>query len=241
MNTRPPLSETSRTIPRPPRYSLRLRFLFASLLFLIVLYPLFEGLLLLNLLLSGVLLTALYAVSADRRSRLIGLCLGLPYLLTVWIAALGDVPVAVTVLGRGLGVLFLGFTTLILLRHVLQAEQVDSDTLYGAVSVYLLLGVVWALLYGVIETAQPGSFSASAALAGDEAKTWDDLIYYSFVTLTTLGYGDIAPLSPRVRSLAVLEAIAGVFYVAVLVARLVGVHIAQRLTTPAPPPSVEGR
>ena len=132
-----------------------------------------------------------------------------------------------------MGILFLGFTTWILLRHVMQAKQVDSDTLCGAVSVYLLLGIAWVLLYGVIETVQPGSFNVSSALTGDESKAWADLVYYSFVTLTTLGYGDVAPLSPRVRSLAVLEAITGVFYVAILVARLVGLHIAQRLDSSA--------
>ncbi len=209
-------------------YSAGLRLLFFSLVALIVIYPLFEGIFLLNVMLSAVLLAALYAVSANRQSRLIGLGLGLPYLLTLWVITLGYEHIMLSVLSRGLGILFLGFTTWILLSHVMQTERVDSEALYGAVSVYLLLGIIWALLYGVIETLQPGSFNVSPALAGDESKAWDDLVYYSFVTLTTLGYGDVAPLSPRVRSLAVLEAITGVFYVAILVARLVGLHITQK-------------
>ena len=232
MQQRP--ARSSRALRPSFTYSVRLRFLFIALVVLIVIYPLFEGILLLSVMLSAVLLTALYAVSANRRNRLIGLCLGLPYLLTLWIITLGYEHVVLSVLGRGLGILFLGFTTWILLRHVMQAKRVESDVLYGAVSVYLLLGIVWALLYGVIETIQPGSFNVSPALTGDEAKAWDDLVYYSFVTLTTLGYGDVAPLSPRVRSLAMLEAITGVFYVAILVARLVGLHLAQRLTPPGP-------
>ena len=232
MQKRP--AQSPRAIRLSFTYSVRLRFLFIALVVLIVIYPLFEGIFLLSVMLSAVLLAALYAVSANRQSRLIGLCLGLPYLLTLWILTLGYEHVVLSVLGRGLGILFLGFTTVVLLRHVMQMERVDSDALYGTVSVYLLLGIVWALLYGVIETVQPGSFNVSPALIGDEAKAWDDLVYYSFVTLTTLGYGDVAPLSPRVRSLAVLEAITGVFYVAILVARLVGLHLAQRLTPPRP-------
>lgn len=210
-------------------YSVRLRFLLLSLVGLIVVYPFFEGIFLLNVLLSAVLLAALSTVSTGRRHRLIGLCLGLPYLFILWIITLGYGPVAITVIGRGFGILFLGFTTWILLQHLMQAEEVDGDTLYGAVSVYLLLGIAWALLYGVIETLQPGSFNLGTAQKGEDAKTWGDLVYYSFVTLTTLGYGDVAPLRPRVRSLAVLEAVTGVFYVAILVARLVGLHIAREL------------
>jgi len=152
----------------------------------------------------------------------VALLLGIPWFIALWLDQLGLDDVAVAVLAPALGALFLGYVTQILLRHVIQADRVDAEMIYGAIAGYLLLGVIWAMLYTVTETLQPGSFTLTAT--GD-TRPWDDLLYYSFVTLTTLGYGDVLPLSSRARSLAVLEAVTGVFYVAVLVARLVSLHI----------------
>ena len=99
--------------------------------------------------------------------------------------------------------------------------------------IYLLLGVLWALVYSALELLAPESFTIMVAGgAGNEAMRFraDQAIfplYYSFITLTTLGYGDVVPSSPPARMLAALEAIMGQLYLAVLVARLVGLHIAQ--------------
>lgn len=204
-------------------FEARLQFLLVALVILIVVYPLIQGMLVLNAMLTAVLFTALYAVSERRRQRVVALLLGIPYFIALWLYQLGTDHVAVAVLGPALGALFLGYVTQVLLRHVMRAGRVDAEMIYGAIAGYLLLGLIWAMLYAVIETLQPGSFSLTATNEG--SRPWDDLLYYSFVTLTTLGYGDVLPLSPRVRSLAILEAVTGVFYVAVLVARLVSLHI----------------
>lgn len=109
------------------------------------------------------------------------------------------------------------------LRQVLFGTEIDPNRLIGAVCIYLLLGVIWALVYSLVDLADPASF------AGIDASTragWDSgWIYFSFVTLTTLGYGDITPVTATARSLAYTEAIAGQFYIAVLVAGLVGAYI----------------
>lgn len=201
----------------------RLQFLLIALVALIVLYPVFEGVLVLNVMLTGVLITALHAVSERPRQRVIALFLGAPWFIALWLHQWGSDHVAVAVLGPALGVLFLGYVTRVLLRHVIGADRVDAEMIYGAIAGYLLLGLLWAMLYAVIETLQPGSFAGTVAI--EETRPWGDMLYYSFVTLTTLGYGDVLPLSTRVRSLAILEAVTGVFYVAVLVARLVSLHI----------------
>ena len=97
---------------------------------------------------------------------------------------------------------------------------------------YLLLGIIWSLLYSAVETALPGSFSAPAPGIDNIVAGRADrgaLSYYSFITLATVGYGDVAPITPLARTLAWMEAIAGQFYLAILVAGLVGFKVTQAL------------
>ena len=112
------------------------------------------------------------------------------------------------------------------LRQVAFGTEINTNRLVGAICVYLLLGVIWALVYSLLEFAAPSSFTG---IAPGDATGWDSgWIYFSFVTLTTLGYGDITPVSATARSLAYLQAIAGQFYIAVLVAGLVSAYITDR-------------
>jgi hypothetical protein len=96
----------------------------------------------------------------------------------------------------------------------------------GAICVYFLVGIVWALLYSTLEFFQPGSFQMPQGTV-NQATSQATFTYYSYVTLTTLGYGEITPISGPARSFALLEAMMGQLYLAVLIARLVGIHIAQ--------------
>jgi len=111
-------------------------------------------------------------------------------------------------------------------RQVVSGTDMSTNRLVGAVCVYLLLGVIWALSYSVLELAAPGSFSGFEAW-GDRG--WDsEWLYLSFVTMTTLGYGDLLPISATARAIAYLQAVFGQFYIAILVAGLVGAYIARR-------------
>ncbi len=103
------------------------------------------------------------------------------------------------------------------LRH---ARVVDNGHLYTAASIYLLLAMLWLGLYSLTEAIHPGSFERLGAPADRSS----DLLYFSLVTLTTLGYGDILPASGEVRMLAALEAVAGVFYIAITVALLINAY-----------------
>ena len=110
------------------------------------------------------------------------------------------------------------------LRQILFGNDIDANRLYGAVCVYLMLGVIWALMYSTLGALDPSAFSGSLLA---ESEDWNlEWLYYSFVTLTTLGYGDILPVSPTARALAYSEAVVGVFYMAMLVAALVGSYAA---------------
>ncbi len=111
----------------------------------------------------------------------------------------------------------------------LSATRVTNDTISGAVCGYLLFGIMFAFVYAIIELLYPGSFMIDGKLLRPDLRRFyyqheiSTLIYYSLVTLATVGYGDIAPVSLPARVLAALEAIAGQFYIAVLIARLVSI------------------
>jgi hypothetical protein len=110
------------------------------------------------------------------------------------------------------------------LRQVVLGVEISANRLFGAVCIYLMIGVLWALMYGVLQTLDGHAFAGELhGESGDWGPTW---IYYSFVTLTTLGYGDVLPISATARALAYTEAVVGVFYMAMLVAALVGSYAA---------------
>jgi Ion channel len=111
------------------------------------------------------------------------------------------------------------------LRFAMRADAVDAEHLYAALSVYLLAGLVFGVVHWTIEHTWPGSLVEAGTAGAGAAFPLSTAIYYSFVTLATLGYGDVVPRSEVARGVAVLEAIGGQLYVAVLVARLVGARL----------------
>lgn len=120
--------------------------------------------------------------------------------------------------------LFLSFTLHLCWKQVMFSGNVDGNKVIGAICIYMLIGIIWAFAYLMIEALSPGSFK------GLESDLWqhnlEEFIYYSFITLTTLGYGDISPVQPLSRFLAYMEAIVGIFYTTVLVASLIGMRLA---------------
>ncbi|MDH4056262.1 MAG: ion channel [Gammaproteobacteria bacterium] len=118
--------------------------------------------------------------------------------------------------------MFLLLATWSSFRQVAFATEMSSNRIYGAICVYLLLGVLWSLMYAALHVANPDAFSGAVLESTrDPSGQW---VYFSFVTLTTLGYGDILPVSAGARALAYAEAIFGVFYMATLVAMLVSAY-----------------
>jgi len=118
---------------------------------------------------------------------------------------------------------FLLLATSAAARQVAVGTNISVNRIIGAICIYLLLGVIWSILYALIEHAVPGSFKG---LTEQVVPDWHpDWMYYSFVTLTTLGYGDITPLTFSARALSYMEAIVGQFYIAVMVAGLVSAYI----------------
>jgi hypothetical protein len=111
------------------------------------------------------------------------------------------------------------------LLEVVHGGEIDSNRLVGAACVYLLMGVCWGVLFYYVEVISPGSFNAPPF--GSREQSIQDFLYYSFVTLTTLGYGDMFPLGPVAQTLSYLEAVSGTIYLAILVGALVGAFYAR--------------
>jgi len=114
--------------------------------------------------------------------------------------------------------------TVQLLRFILRAPHVDSEVLSAGIATYLVLGMTWGMLYLLVALLEPDAFLLAATAAAGKSFDGFDAMYFSFVTITTMGYGDISPVSPVARMLAVLEATTGVLYLAVLIARLVTLY-----------------
>lgn len=197
-----------------------------SIVLLLILSAVLEGVkygyYVLNLASNLVFLLGVYATGKNKRTIIILLILGLPWVFSDWIFITSTQSIFASIL-------YFLFITGILLNHILKSKEVTQDTLYGAVCVYLLLGLFWMTLYGCIEYFYPGSVfvSNNAANLGDLST--NDLIYYSYTTLSTLGYGDITSVTPLGRILSVLEAIAGQLFIAVLIARLVSIYTAKAI------------
>ena len=169
-------------------------------------------------------LAALRAIAQTHWIRFVALLLGVPSIAGHLVSfAIPAFPIFVPWLACE--ALFLAFVTAVIFHEVLTSTEVTTDTLYGAVTGYLLLGMTWGIAYGVVEQIWPGSFRSASVTDGQ--MLWPEFIFFSFSTLTTVGYGDVVAIGDHARSLAILEAVAGTMYMAVFISRLVGLH-AQR-------------
>lgn len=137
-------------------------------------------------------------------------------------------------LAAGLWALFFTSLVVVVLGDIFRRQKVTMDAVLGASSAFVLMGLAWGSLYMLVETLQPGSFLVPAApqwiqTAYGSPLTEFDLHYFSFVAMTTIGFGDIVPLTPPVRGMAALQGLLAQLFLAIIVARLVGLEIANRL------------
>ncbi len=175
--------------------------------------------------LSMVLFAAVYAMNKQRNQRSIAIALLLPLLVLYWLG-IYDV-VSFSRLGANL--LFTVFYGLLLCSFTVQitsAKRISTNVLFATFSLYLIIGLFWGALYTLLNELIPGSYGG---LLLENTKTVFHVFnYFSFVTLTTLGYGDITPLTAGASSLCQMEAIVGQFFTAVVVAWLVGMHVSRK-------------
>lgn len=186
---------------------------------------------------SLMLLTALFAIGRSRRELRIAVILSVPSVILQVLCTLPTLQENdyIRVWGCLLAIIFLAYIVIITIGALFRQRTITTDLICASLCAYLLLGVCWAFGYSLIEILNSGSFSiadthtdASGGL-NISGTHFGFALYYSFVTLTTLGYGDVIPILPISRSFSYGEAVMGQIYLAVLVARLVGLHISQTL------------
>ena len=139
----------------------------------------------------------------------------------------------------GLRVLFLGQLIVVIFTDIVGRRTVTMDAVLGASCIFVMLGLTFGSAYIMVEWLVPGSFSFQALPQSlnsvfGQSSTEYQLVYFSLVTMTTIGYGDIVPLAPAARSLASIEGLLSQLYLAIIIARLVGLTIASRLQNPEP-------
>jgi hypothetical protein len=212
------------TFDRAPSFVLLLTLIIAQLM----LAPLFAGSVFgvhaTEVMASVIMLAALWADGAQPVSVLLFVPTIVVHVLAVfW----GGAPMHVAALT--LRTLFFGYTTAIIMWRTLRQSDVTIDTIAAAACVYTLVALTWGNGYVLLEFLYPGSFHIPAAwrtgTAGDPTAA---LVYFSFLTLTTVGYGDITPQWPGAGGLAAAEAVVGQLYLAITIARLVGLHTSRR-------------
>lgn len=217
--------------PSPPRSQAAIRLLIA-LVVLFIATPFLDSLpesdLIETVLLSLVMIAAVRAVGVRHRTQLVALVLVLPSLVCKWWSHFRPSPM-ITAIYLLSAILYFGFVVTHLVQYVLRSPRVDGNVLCAGLAGYLLLGLLWLPAYLVAESLDPHAFTLPN---GGSLKGFD-AFYFSFVTLCTVGYGDVTPVSKLARMLAIMEAIAGLFYVAVLISRIVAIYS-------SPPPASSG-
>jgi Ion channel len=203
----------------------RFAWLFFSLLLTLGVRPALETLVAgfnpLELLLALNLMAAVASAAHERWIRVL-LVLGLAFVATRGMRAVLGVEAMLPV-SQALWVTACLLATAATARHALRARLVDAERIFAALDAYLLAGLIFAICYWLLDHTWPASFGAAAESDLDLAHA----IYFSFLTITTVGYGDVVPLSDSARGLAILEAVGGQMYLAVLVARLVSLYSQQ--------------
>ena len=205
----------------------RFFFLFLFLLAALILYPYAEGSRIgyytLRFLGTAVIFLSVYAVSFRRRLLVFALVLAVPaFYLRIVVPKIN--PTSFSVVNMVLSFAFDVIIVVTIFRRVFSKEQANSETIFGALCIYLLVGFSFASVYGMVAAFQPKAFYLDPLVNLRTVPDRFDLVYYSFGTMTSLGATGITPVSGQARSLTVLEALLGVLYLAVLIARLMGAY-----------------
>jgi Ion channel len=179
---------------------------------------------LMDIFLTAIFISIIATIRLKRSQMIIAFVLAFPLITATWSIYFTEIQ-TISLLTRIFGALFFGYAAVNSLRIIANSEKVTRETIYAAIVAYLLIALMWAFLYMILELTSPGSFSFPDWGARGETMQFE---YLSFVTITTLGYGDITPVTDQASALVIVEAFVGQIYLVVLVAWLVGMHVSRR-------------
>jgi hypothetical protein len=175
----------------------------------------------------------LFSFCGQKNRRIVAIAFGIPVgLFSLGGYLLAEHPLNTVIkFGHCVAVLFFFWAAVMIVASIFKRQELSLDDIFGAICGYLLLGMAWGVLYSLLDAVRPGSFAMGNQLAEQVQADHSRIplfTYYSFITLTTVGYGDVTPLSAAARTCAWLEALTGQFYLAVLVAGLIGAMLAKK-------------
>jgi hypothetical protein len=234
-----PTGQFGRALARPGLFRFSVRRFLAALVLLLFATPFVEdmkhGHVVETALATLVLCMGVLAVGSRRRTLLLAILLALPAVTGNWVHHFYPTmwPLVAVFAGR---LVFLAFVVAHLLGFILRAPRVNSEVLCAGISIYLLLGVIWAIAYTLVANLKPDAFAFSVPPGSSHVMAGFNAVYFSYVTLTTVGYGDIAPVSNVARMLTITESMSGTLFVGVLIARLVSLY-----STPGPVEAADDR
>jgi len=211
----------------------RFIFLLISIVLMFTLRPFLEGFVTISVVVdifaTLILISGVYAASSNKYVFYIALLIALPTLIAHWATYFTEASFLIKAVQIS-GGLFYIFLVAVILNYLFKEKQITADVIASAICAYLLLGLAWSAVFSILELQQSGSFNIPQSLQAESSP----FNYYSYVTLTTLGYGDMTPVTAEARSLSLLEAITGQLYLATLIARLVAINIVQSIEKPSP-------
>jgi len=194
----------------------------------------FAGLIALDLLFGCVVLMGFALVLRETRKILLS-ALVIVIILIAELSNLGGASGVKLVMASAIELLFLGYISMVILSRVLRAKRINVHEICGALCVYLMMGLMWTLIYFMIEFTWPGSYSSLPHCGVTDTIDFDtvmnifsSLLYFSYITMTSVGYGDCVPLTIMSRGFSNLEAVMGQLYIAIIVSRLVGLYLLNR-------------
>ncbi len=218
-----PLSSLVRAWPRQPS-----AFLLLVLGITVVLYPFADGILAIRLLVQVLDIAIVLVIVRTLRVNTLWIrsawVISVPLILLQCAHLLWPGQLSVQVPMLIFQIVFHAYAVILLLGYVLRDEVITIDELYALACIYVLMALLWASAYALVVLFNPTAIFINPINNPDGLVGWSDLVYYSMTTLTSVGYGEITPVSPSARALAMLQQAIGVLYVAILIARLTGMH-----------------
>ncbi len=222
------MSSKLKVSQRKPVFRERFLILIGLIMGLIVLVPILNRFItiriVLDLFLTAIAISMVYTVSNKKRHVIVGLLLAIVLLASVWFQYFYQ-DKTVAAIGMIAGVFLIGVIIRSLLGFMFKSEEVTKEVIYAAILLYLLAAFMWAFAYTFLELLDPASFNIP------QSQDRGDLLvfqYYSFVTITTLGYGDITPGTEMAKTFSALEAVVGQLYLVIVFAWLVGMHVSKK-------------
>lgn len=213
--------------------NVRLIYILIAILFLLVSYPFFISgpLYFIPVILLDVVipLLAIYLAADQKRNLLFAAGLAIPLAILSWLSLVDPTHLILTLL-YAFGIVFYGFATYVVLHQIIIKDVITEDIIVGSIAAYLMVGLTWTSIYALTDHLTDNSFLLSTDLVGATG-TQIDYIYYSFVTLTNVGYGGMTAANHYTRAFSILESATGVIFTAVVVGRVIGLYVSERGNT----------